>query len=106
MKKLILCLVAISAIAMTSCGDADNKDSGAESNKDPLDQMCECATIMNGLREEMMIAEGNEVVAIEKEMAELNATCKEVSDSIEKGKTKDEIKKIKMEFKENCEAFK
>jgi hypothetical protein len=106
MKTIILSIIATSTFLITSCGaDSEKKDDPNKAKADPLVELCECATKMELLRGDMIKAEGEIADSIQTEMEELEVTCQEIVDVIEKGKSKDEIKAMKIEFKENCDAF-
>jgi hypothetical protein len=106
MKTIILLIIAASTFLITSCGaDSEKKDNPNKAKADPLVELCECAKKMKSLRDDKIKAEDEIADSIQAEIEELEVTCQEIVDVIEKGKSKEEIKAKQKEFMENCDAF-
>jgi predicted nuclease with TOPRIM domain len=91
MKKVLLSLGVVAAMAMTSCGGGD---------------MCACATDMKAIGEKLEGASEEEQEEIMKELEAKSKECEEIAKSLEEGKSEEELEAMHKDLVENCEALK
>jgi len=91
MKKVLLSLGVVAALAMTSCGGSD---------------LCGCTTDMMEIGKKMEDASDDEKEELMKEFEAKSKECEEIKDKMTEGKSEEEIEEMKKDFMENCDAVK
>lgn len=91
MKKVLVSLTVVAALAMTSCGGGD---------------MCACITDMQELGKKMNEAEGDAKEEIAKEFEAKAKECEELGKSMQEGKSEEELEAMGKELAESCDALK